>query len=73
MNLIIKNRVFLSDFKSKKGTVVIIEIKEEFKDIIYYMELDDNVINDYICTFIKNSIYTIHYPYKNESDKVAVS
>ena len=60
-------------YKNEIQDIVIIEIKEEFKDLIYYMELDDNVINDYNCTFIKNSIYTIHYPYQNESDKVAVS
>jgi len=60
-------------YSEQKQDIVIIEINEDFNDLIDYLELDNNVLNDNNINYIGNTIYTIHYPSSIEWDKVGVS
>lgn len=60
-------------YSNKNQDIVIFKIKEELNDLIEYLELDNNVLDNNNINYIGNSIYTIHYPSNLEEDKVGVS
>ena len=53
--------------------IIFIELNEELKDSIEYLELDENVMNNSNLNYVGKSIYIIHYPNNFEEEKVAVS
>ena len=57
---------------NKRDDITIVEIKQNTDNINYFLELDENILND-PKGYVGNTIYTLHYPSFFAQDKAAVS
>ena len=59
-------------YTNKNYDISIIEIKQKIDNIDYFLEFDENILND-PTSYVGNSVYVLHYPIFFARDKVAVS
>lgn len=52
---------------------IILEIKEDFDDLVEYLEIDENILKNNTISCLGKSIYIIHYPCIFEEYKASVS